>query len=317
MPIVALRTALILPTLNAECDLPAWLAALKSQTFLPDKLLLVDSSSSDSTVQIAKDFGFDIHVIDRQSFSHGGTRQECVERLADSELLIFLTQDAILATPESLARLIQWFDDPQVGAAYGRQLPRQYADPIEAHARLFNYPDQTSVRTRADIARLGLKTSFISNSFAAWRRRALLEVGGFPLDTIQNEDTFAASRMILAGWKVVYEAGAAVYHSHPFTIRQEFRRYFDIGVFHARAPWIRREFGGAGGEGIRFICSQMSYLRKVRPWAIPSAILRAAMKLIGYRLGAGEQWLPSWFKRYLSANKSYWKQTQPAEERHT
>lgn len=161
---------------------------------------------------------------------------------------------------------------------------------------------------------MGIKTAFISNSFAAYRRTALLEAGGFPSDTIQNEDTFAASRMILNGWKIVYAGDATVYHSHPLSIGQEFRRYFDIGVFHSRAPWIRDKFGQAEGEGLRFVCSELDYLCKRRPSAIPSALLRTGLKLVGYKLGSKEKMLPQGLKQKLSGNKVYWQREAEGKE---
>jgi rhamnosyltransferase len=309
---LSVRTTLVLPTLNAGPDFAHWLASLREQDYQPDRLLLVDSSSTDQTVEFARDFGFEITTIARQDFSHGGTRQACIDQLTDSDTVIFLTQDAVLASPQALSRLLGRFDDPKVGAVYGRQLPRPGASEIEAHARLFNYPEKSDVRTSDDIPRLALKTSFISNSFAAWRRQALIEVGGFPTHTIQNEDTHAASRMILAGWKVAYAADACVYHSHPFTWRQEFRRYFDIGVFHGRDPWIRQEFGKAGGEGFRFVRSELKYLRRHQISAIPSAMVRTALKLLGYKMGNHERRLPIWAKKLLSANRRYW--TNPCEQ---
>jgi rhamnosyltransferase len=307
-------TALVLPTLNAGDDFPRWLSALHEQDYRPSQLLLVDSSSTDQTVELARDYGFELMIIARREFSHGRTRQMCVERLADTDIIIFLTQDAVLASPQALSHLLKRFDDPKVGAVYGRQLPRPGAEAIEAHARLFNYPEESEVRTSADIPRLGLKTSFISNSFAAWRRSALEEVGGFPSDTIQNEDTHAASRMILAGWKVAYAADACVYHSHFFTWRQEFKRYFDIGVFHGRNPWIREKFGEAGGEGYRYVRSELKYLRRHQPSAIPSAMIRTVLKLAGYKIGHIERRLPHRAKRLFSANRRYWLNGEKREE---
>jgi len=308
-----ITTALVLPSLNAGPDFVRWLDCLRMQDYRPDRLLLVDSSSDDDTVTLARDFGFEITTISRREFSHGGTRQSCVNRLTDVDIIVFLTQDAVLASPHALSRLLREFDDPKVGGAYGRQLPRPGAGAIETHARLFNYPDESSVRTIDDIPRLGMKTSFISNSFAAWRRQALLAIGGFPTHTIQNEDTHAASRMILAGWKVAYAADACVYHSHSLTWRQEFQRYFDIGVFHARDPWIREKFGQAGGEGLRFVYAEMKYLRQQRPSAIPSAMVRTFLKLLGYKLGNHERRFPRWTKRLLSANRRFW-QSLDAQE---
>jgi rhamnosyltransferase len=300
------RAALVLPTINAGAGFTDWLKALRNQTRQPDKLLLIDSSSTDQTVPTALAAGFEIKVIPRSDFSHGGTRQMAVDVLDGYDLIIFLTQDAFLADTRSIERLLEHFADTKVAAVYGRQLPRQEASPIEAHARLFNYPDQTQVKGREDIPRLGIKTAFISNSFAAYRRLALAEVGGFPSHTIQNEDTYTASKMVLAGWKVVYAADATVYHSHPFSVGQEFRRYFDIGVFHSRDPWIRQKFGGAGGEGLRYVRSELKYLSQHQPRAIVSALIRNAVKIVGFKLGNAEQCLPLGLKQRLSMNKRYW-----------
>ena len=88
------------------------------------------------------------------------------------------------------------------------------------------------------ISSIGIKAAFLSNSFAAYRRSALESVGGFPSDTIFGEDTFAAAKMLLNGWKIAYSAEATVYHSHNLTFIEEFRRYFDIGVFHSREKWF-------------------------------------------------------------------------------
>lgn len=301
-----MKTALVLPTLNAGRGFDAWIAALSRQTYKPERLLLIDSSSEDDTVEKALKAGFEIHTIRREDFNHGGTRQLSVDMLPGYDLIVFMTQDAILAGSDSLENLLSWFDDPRVAAAYGRQLPRKQADAIEAHARLFNYPRKTTVKSREDIPTLGIKTVFISNSFAAYRREVLLDVGGFPSHTIQNEDTYTASKMILAGWKVAYASDAAVFHSHPFGIGDEFRRYFDIGVFHARAPWIRREFGGASGEGLKYVRSEICFLLKRQPLAIPSAVVRTAAKYTGFKLGNQEKYLPEWLKRKLSVNRRYW-----------
>ena len=300
------RIALVVPTLNGGSSFAGWLHSLKSQTIKPDRLVLIDSSSSDTTTDLAWRAGFEIFTIPREDFSHGGSRQLAAEILADYEFIIYMTQDAFLASPEALEILIDMFKDPRVGAVYGRQLPRPEAGHIESHARLFNYPRQSQVRGLDDISTYGLKTSFISNSFAAWRNTALKEIDGFPLHVIQNEDAYAASGLINAGWKIAYCAEASVYHSHGYNYLQEFRRYFDIGVFHASNNWIREMFGQAEGEGMRFVKSEIAYLIKKNFLLIPSSIFRTGLKLAGYRLGTMEKFLPKIIKSLLTTNKSYW-----------
>jgi rhamnosyltransferase len=295
----------VVPTLNAAKDwhhlAPPLLASIS-----PDRVLIVDSSSMDGTADLAQAAGFRVHTIARSEFNHGGTRQLAVELLPSAEVLVFLTQDVEFAQHDAVSRLLEAFHDPTVAAAYGRQLPRRGATPIEAHARLYNYPEQSNVRTSASREQFGFKTIFISNSFAAYRRDALMAVGGFPRDVIFGEDTITAGRLVLAGWKIAYVAEAQVYHSHSYTWTQEFKRYFDIGVLHGKEDWLLDKFGGAGGEGRRFVRSELGYLWPSSKSSIPSATIRTAIKLTGYKLGRSERKLSVGWKRRLSMNPSFW-----------
>lgn len=298
--------SLVVPTFNAGSLWVRWLSALKQQSRMPDSTIVIDSQSDDDTAEIAFRHGVTLHFIERSEFDHGSTRQLGTEFSKDAGILVFMTQDAIFSNELSIEAILRAFSDPLVGAAYGRQLPYESAKPIEAHARLFNYPDHSCVKQFADSKELGIKTAFISNSFAVYRREALMSVGGFPSGTIFGEDTIVAARMLLQGWKVAYCADAQVYHSHHYTYLQEFRRYFDVGVLHAREPWIQENFGGASGEGKRFVISELKYLLRKAPWLIPSALLRTVLKLLGYRLGKLEARLPLWLKKRLSMHLRFW-----------
>jgi len=273
----------------------------------PEQVLIVDSSSADGTADLARTAGFRVHTITRESFNHGGTRQLAADLLPEVDILVYLTQDAFLASGDAIAELLKAFDDPAVGAAYGRQLPRVAATPIEAHARLFNYPAISGVRALSSRQDMGIKAIFISNSFAAYRRQSLIAVGGFQSDVIFGEDTIVAAKLLLAGWKIAYVAEAQVYHSHAYTWTQDFKRYFDIGVLHSRESWLLQEFGSTGGEGARFVRSELSYLWTRRWWDIPSALIRTALKLVGYRLGKMECKLSKKWKRDLSMYPGFWK----------
>lgn len=306
------KIGLIVPTLNAGALWPSWLTAFERQTRRPDRLLVIDSSSDDDTVALARSYGFGVHVIAKADFNHGGTRQLGIGLLHDAEIIVFMTQDALLAGPDAIERLLEAFADERVGAAYGRQFPHRDAKPIGAHARLFNYPPQSRVRSLDDRRQLGIKTAFISNSFAAYRRSALLDVGGFPTDTVMNEDTFVAGKMLLSGWKVAYRADARVHHSHDYAYADEFKRYFDIGVFHARTPWLQETFGKAAGEGRRYVVSELRYLSKSAPWLIPSAVLRSGLKWLGFKMGSSlHRKLPLFLNRRLSLHRAYWRRALP------
>jgi rhamnosyltransferase len=298
--------AVAIPTFNAAADWTNFAQALIAASD-PQSILIVDSESTDGTVDLSRMAGFRIHTIPKSQFNHGSTRQLAVELLPDAEVIIFMTQDAVLADRSSISRLLASFADPSVAAAFGRQLPRFNANPIESHARLFNYSTQSDMRTLASRLQLGFKTIFISNSFAAYRRDALISVGGFPHDVIFGEDTITAAKLLLSGWKIAYVAEARVYHSHSYTWMQEFRRYFDIGVLHTRENWLLKEFGTTSGEGGRFVRSEIRYLWPKNWRLVPSAVIRNVLKLLGYRLGRIENRLSLKWKRRISMHSHFWK----------
>ncbi|VCW29736.1 hypothetical protein BANRA_01604 [Klebsiella pneumoniae] len=99
---------------------------------------------------------------------------------------------------------------------------------------------------------------------------------------------YYAAKAVLAGYKIAYVPSAIVYHSHNYTPIEEFKRYFDIGVFHTDEQWIREKFGNAGGEGKKFIISELRYLIDKNKWMIvPLAMINNFMKFMGYELGKG------------------------------
>jgi len=300
------RVALIIPTFNAARHWPAFMQGFRAQTLVPDQVIVIDSSSSDDTPRLARSEGFSVFEIPSKDFSHGGTRQMGAELAADAEILIYLTQDAIPLGENAFKNLVRAFDDPEIGAAYGRQIAREAAGPIEAHARQFNYPPVSTVRSWESRQTLGFKSIFFSNSFGAYRRKALMSVGGFSSSVIFGEDTQIVARMHRAGWKTAYVADATARHSHAYTIVEEFRRYFDIGVLHAREAWLVEHFGSASSEGRRFIVSELKHLLKHAPHHVPSAILRTFAKYSGYKIGRRERGIAPRLKYHLGLNRQFW-----------
>ncbi|HEY1803789.1 MAG TPA: glycosyltransferase family 2 protein [Terracidiphilus sp.] len=280
-----MKVALIIPTLNAAGIWERLFRGIIRQSLRPDDVIVVDSSSSDGTADLAHTAGFRVIQIARNEFSHGGTRQAAALCAPHADVLIYLTQDAFPHGAESFRHLAAAFHDPAIGAAYGRQLPRRQASAIEAHARLFNYQSTSQLRSWESRTTLGFKSIFFSNTFGAFRRDALMSVGGFPSDVNFGEDTLAVARLHRAGWKTAYVAEALVEHSHAFSIRAEFRRYLEIGVLHERERWLIEEFGAADDEGWRFVASELRYLSRSAPLHIPAAILRTLTKYIAYRSG--------------------------------
>lgn len=274
----------------------------------PEQLYVqvIDSGSKDDTVAIAKKYDFNIVSIDSKDFNHGGTRNQAVNVVRDEfDVVIFLTQDAI-PEPGFIDKIIAVFGDPDVVCAYGRQLPHIDATPIAQHARMFNYPEQGHQCSLDDAKSIGLKTVFMSNSFSAYRIAAFKALGGFPSNTILCEDMYFTAKAVLAGYKVAYVAEAKVRHSHNYSAWEEFKRYFDIGVFHADESWIRERFGGAGGEGKKFIFSELRFLLRNGMRYIPVAGMNNFMKIVGYKLGQKYRYIPRALVKSLSMHRRYW-----------
>ena len=279
---------LIIPTLNAGAQFRTLLEQLAAQS-LSTRKLIVDSESADGTIESARACGVEVMTIPRRAFNHGATRQFALEHLlkaAPLDVIIFLTQDVLLHDDQSLETLVKIFGaDKSVGLSYGRQLPHKDATNEAKFLRAFNYPPESQLRGLDDKNRYGLKTAFASNSFAAYRVKALQSVGGFPCHVPLCEDMYVAAKMLLRGFKVYYAADAQVYHSHNYTAAQEFRRYVQIGKFHAQEPWIRETFGSAEGAGKKFVLMKLAALVKKNPLDCAGAIFRDAAKLLGYRIG--------------------------------
>ena len=300
-----LRIACIIPTYNGRNDLVRLLDSLQAQTASFDTFV-VDSSSTDGTREVALARVGQVTVIDPSEFNHGATRQSMVDGNPGYDAYVFLTQDAYLNDQDAIAEIVKPLAAPNVGAVCGRQLPHLDASPVAQHARFFSYSPDAQIKTVADIPKLGIKTAFMSNSFAAYKSEALRAVGGFPANVIFAEDMYTTAKMLLAGWEVAYAGNAVCRHSHNYSILEEFKRYFDMGVFHTRETWIRKAVGGAGSEGIRYVTSELRFLGLGRSYLWPSVFVRNAFKLAGYKLGQQEARLPISLKRSLSMHKRYW-----------
>lgn len=297
--------SVVIPTYNAARYLPALLDRLAEQT-LPHELRIIDSSSTDGTQALLQERGIRFEVIPAAEFNHGGTRNRGVTA-ARHEWVIFLTQDALPTAPDTLERLVAPLARPDVAMAYGRQLPYPDTHVFGAFARIANYPDQSRLKTRADIPELGIRTCSCSNSFAAYKKSALQAVGGFPSDVILGEDVTVAAQFILNGLTVAYCADAQVWHSHDYTPAEEFRRYFDIGVFHRQQRQHLQAFAGAESQGLKYMADECRFLiRTGYARLLPAQAMRLAAKYIGYRAGRHHEWLPMGLRRQFSMSRTYW-----------
>lgn len=302
---MSVRVTVAVPTLNAGRGLQRLLRALKEQT-VPCEIIIVDSSSSDDSVGIARSYGAKIITIKRGDFDHGGTRNTAVN-CAEGDIVVFFTQDAIPADEHAVERLIGPFRNARMGAVYGRQLPNSDASLFARHMRLFKYPAQARIKSAQNKDLYGIETPFLSDSFSAYRKKALHEVGLFKQGILFAEDVHAGAKLILAGYQIAYAPDAAVYHSHNHSMGEECRRYFDTGVFYRTEAWIGETFGRNSREAWHYTRSEFSFVRKYGDMLHLMELLpRTAFRAIGFFLGRWHRILPLGLCRRLSAHPAWW-----------
>ncbi len=297
--------SVIIPTLNAANSLNELLASLRGQSVIPCEIIVIDSSSTDDTARIAGAGGAKVVRIKREDFDHGGTRNLGAS-MAAGEIIVFLTQDALPLNDRYIENLTRPLGNPGIAAAFGRQIPRGDAKPVEKFARSFNYPDAPVVKGRDDIGRLGIKTFFLSNVCSSFRKKELLACGGFPERIIMNEDMLLVSKLVLKGYEVAYVPEAKILHSHNYTLIEQMKRYFDIGVSLSDSPWIL-EYAKAEGEGAKFLKEEIRYLARRGEYGwIAYAAAEAVFKYFGFKTGLNYRLIPNALRKKISMHSYHW-----------
>ncbi|MDQ8188161.1 glycosyltransferase family 2 protein [Pelagicoccus sp. SDUM812002] len=293
----------IIPTYNAESTISFCLDALLRVCSSED-ILVVDSRSSDATVDIVKGRQVDCKLIP-DVFNHGLTR-EFARRCYESRVCVYLTQDAILSNDSSIEKLVEPLLSGECDIVYGRQLPRRCSGVFERFPRQFSYGDDDQIRSIEDIGEYGVHTFFCSNSFAAYSQAALDSVGGFP-KVLSNEDYVVTAMILKFGGKIKYSSSVSVVHSHPFRSIEEFKRNFDNGFMRRDYQWVSSLVGPAESRGILFVRGLISAVREDNFLKIPVAIWVCCVKWAGFRVGFlfGKH-LPPWLCRRLSGSAAYW-----------
>ncbi|MHC4892096.1 MAG: glycosyltransferase family 2 protein, partial [Planctomycetota bacterium] len=226
-----------MPTWQGAEFLERCLDALAAQTTTLDwDFLAIDSGSTDGTLEILDKararfpVPLSVESIHQAEFDHGDTRNLLAAR-SRGELLVFLTQDAIPVGDDWLERLVRNFDDPEVGALYCRNVPRpdcevvtsvlSAGDPGYATERKVTRLPEPAEYERMTPDERRLLYNF--NDVASALRRELWERCPFPR-TQFGEDVLLARNLLEAGYAIVYEADAAVEHSHDYGVEETRKR---------------------------------------------------------------------------------------------
>ena len=302
-----MRIDVIIPTFHPGKEFLELLKRLESQTQNIHKIVVMNTRTGAFPEGLTEYYdNVEVYHLDRSEFDHGGTRNAGAGH-TDAEYLLFMTQDAMPADEYLVERLAEMFANPQVKAAYARQLPRKECRELERYTRSFNYPEESRIQTKSDLKTLGIKTFFCSNVCAMYERETFLKQGGFINHTIFNEDMIYAGGLIKNDYGIAYVAEARVIHSHNYSGIKQFKRNFDLAVSQTEHPEV---FGGVVSEqeGIRLVKQTAVHCLKIRkPWLIFSLVFFSGCKYIGYKLGRNYTKLPMWAVRHCTMSKWYWR----------
>lgn len=305
------RVDVIIPVYKPDQGFLTLVERLQTQTVPVNRIILMNTEQKYldrllyGTTLEREHHNITVKHLSKREFDHGRTRNQGV-KLSDADVFVMMTQDAIPADDFLIERLLTGLRGEKTAVAYARQLPGKGSSEAERYTRQFNYPEQSRVKTKADLPELGIKTFFCSNVCAAYRRDVFDELGGFVNRAIFNEDMLFAAKAVEAGYGIAYVSQAKVYHSHNYTYRQQFRRNFDLGVSQADHPEVFAAYPSES-EGIRLVKSTVAHLKKKGMWnKIPSVIIQSGFKYMGYLMGKRYRRLPGRIVTACSSNREYW-----------
>lgn len=295
--------SVVIPVKNGGADLARCLAGITAQKVEEEvEVVVVDSGSTDGSPEQAREHGAVVHEIAPEEFGHGRTRNLGVE-LARGEMVVFTSQDAVADDDGWLGRLVAAARSGQdVAGAYGRQLAHHDARPPERFFLEFMYGPKARVQQLSPGDELTFETTLFSNVNAAIPR-VILERYPFRDDLTMSEDQEWSRRVLRDGHSLVYEPLAPVRHSHAYTMRSAFQRFFDSGV-SAEHAYVEGDESRAAlrRAGARYAQEELAWLWSSghRRW-IPYTVVYELGKFAGLQLGLRHHRLPRSVVRRLGS----------------
>lgn len=195
--------ALLIRTLNESQHLPKLLEGLSQQSTTPDQIVVVDSGSTDETVDIAKRHGCDVVALEPSKFSFGRSLNRGFSA-CNTDIVVVVSAHVYPVHTDYLGNLIAPFEDETVGMVYGRQVgdvSSQYSEKMLLDGW---FPGVSEAWQRHP---------FANNANSAVRRK-VWEQFRFSETLPALEDIHFANRIQEGGWFLSYQPNAEVVHVH-------------------------------------------------------------------------------------------------------
>ncbi len=206
--------SLVIRAFNEGGHIGRLLEGIRQQTMTNYEVIVVDSGSTDDTVEISQSWGANVVHISPELFTFGYSLNQGLAQ-AQGEIAVIASAHVYPVYPDWLERLIAPFEDPQIGLTYGRQTGHATSKFSELQIFESWYPNQSQPRQYHP---------FCNNANAAvrlalWRQHPYDE-------TLPGLEDLAWARWMMAqGYALAYVAEAEIVHVHQETPRGVFNRY--------------------------------------------------------------------------------------------
>ena len=279
------KIGIFVPTLNAEKSIETIISAINESSLDLENLFVIDSESTDSTVEILKKRGIAYRTVKREEFSHGRVRRDAINHFRkQADFVIMLTQDVVFGARELNKLVTGIVRREDVGVSYMRQVCTK-KHTVEFLDRQFNYPKTSAIKNAATISVLGPSTFFSSDAFAIYRVQAVISVGNFPANVDFSEDSYMAAKLVLAGWSVYYNADAKVIHNNIANYKELYFRYRHISEFFSDNQWLTKKFGSNYKKGIDLVKFELGQaVSNLDAKLFLNVLIASSLKFIAYKL---------------------------------
>ena len=203
------RVSVIVPVYNGDRTIGECVESIFALSFPGNdvELLLIDNASSDSTPKILDRYR-DRAVILHESKRGPAAARNCGLRRATGDIVAFTDADCVVDR-DWLSRIIARLNDPAVGIVGGTIRAIQPCNAVEEFGERIHDHQMAIEYYSPPYA--------ITMNWAS-RRSVLEEVGPFDEELLRCEDCDLAYRVVKAGYRIVHEPAAVVYHRNEQTL---------------------------------------------------------------------------------------------------
>ena len=292
--------SIVVLTKNAGEGFRNLLHRLFSQKFSGEyEVIVIDSGSIDRTVTVAQSFPVKMNRIKAEEFHHGKTRNLGAE-LSNGRILVYITQDAFPLYDDWLQKLVEYLKDPKVAMVVGRQIPWDNTKPPEKFFYKYYFPE-CKREVFSGVSHYYRDNLFVSNVNSAIKKNIWQDLK-FSEKVARGEDKEFAKRVLLAGWGIIYQPEAVVYHAHDFGLWSVFRTSLDVGVALSQGAGMPRSKNWMAGR-LRYFIQEAWYIASGDEWWkwLPYSMAYEASKLLGIAAG----WIKIMFLSILRRGYGY------------